>query len=126
MFSGFHHAAPFPLHQGDPLMLDAPVGVIQPGSHGGGAAVRERVQQRLKHLGGSEFDVVVQQQQVAAVGMAPADVLAKTMQPVTDVISAENRGTVEQSASSDEDGGDADGDGPKPPPFVGKGGLPLL
>ena len=27
-------------------------------------------------------------------GMAPADVLAKTLQPLTDVISAEDRGTV--------------------------------
>lgn len=54
-------------------------------------------------------------------GMAPADVLAKTMQPVTDVISAENRGTTVEG----EDGEDGEG-GPKPPPFVGKGGLPLL
>ena len=56
-------------------------------------------------------------------GMAPADVIAKTMQPVTDVISAENRGT-----TTDEKDDDGDGDGPptRPPPFVGKGGLPLL
>ena len=66
MFARLHHTAPFPLHQGDPLMLDAPVGVVQPGPHGGGAAVGEWVQQCLKHLGGSEFDVVVQQQQMAA------------------------------------------------------------
>lgn len=58
-------------------------------------------------------------------GMAPADVLAKTMQPVTDVISAENRGTatVEKDDESDDDG---DGPPTKPPPFVGKGGRPLL
>ena len=58
-------------------------------------------------------------------GMAPADVLAKTMQPVTDVISAENRGT---TTIEEEEDGDGDGDGPptKPPPFFGKGGLPLL
>ena len=58
-------------------------------------------------------------------GMAPADVLAKTMQPVTDVISAENRGT---TTIEEEEDGDGDGDGPptRPPPFFGKGGLPLL
>ena len=55
--------------------------------------------------------------------MAPADVLAKTMQPVTDVISAENRGTVDGSSA---DGEDDDDDRSAPPPFVGKGGLPLL
>ena len=36
--------------------------------------------------------------------MAPADVLAKTMQPVTDVISAENRGSTVDGDS--EGGGD--------------------
>ena len=30
-------------------------------------------------------------------GMAPADVLSKTLQPVTDVISAEDRGTVQEA-----------------------------
>lgn len=76
-------------------------------------------------------------------GMAPADVLAKTMQPVTDVISAENRGTVEGDGTSqeagkpasedDEDEGSGGGGGggggeqaSKPLPFMGKGGLPLL
>ena len=63
-------------------------------------------------------------------GMAPADVLAKTLQPVTDVISAEDRGTVEDD---DDDGGDGGGGSGKagegkrnPLPFIGKGGLPLL
>ena len=55
--------------------------------------------------------------------MAPADVLAKTLQPVTDVISAEDRGTI---SAEGEDSEDDDTDGPPPPPFFGKGGLPLL
>ena len=54
-------------------------------------------------------------------GMAPADVLAKTLQPLTDVISAEDRGTVAEDDVDDDD----DSNKP-PPPFVGKGGLPLL
>ena len=72
--------------------------------------------------------------------MAPADVLAKTLQPVTDVISAEDRGTVEDD-DDDGDGGGAGGTGANeagaesstegrakrnPLPFIGKGGLPLL
>ena len=74
---------------------------------------------------------MVQVARVWEPGMAPADVLAKTMQPVTDVISAENRGTVERGEEDDgEDDGEGRGDGPspsaKPPPCVGKGGLPLL
>ena len=56
-------------------------------------------------------------------GMAPADVLAKTLQPVTDVISAEDRGSV---SAQGEDAEDDDKDEPPPPPFFGKGGLPLL
>ena len=60
--------------------------------------------------------------------MAPADVLAKTMQPVTDVISAEDRGTVQEGEEGDADDDDDDvgGADPPPPPFVAKGGLPLL
>jgi len=42
-------------------------------------------------------------------GMAPADVLAKTLQPVTDVISAEDRGKVMDD--DDEDDDDDDGGG---------------
>lgn len=72
-------------------------------------------------------------------GMAPADVLAKTLQPVTDVISAEDRGAVVEGEDQGEEDGDGDGDGGrggasgtkavegerKPLPFIGKGGLPL-
>ena len=62
--------------------------------------------------------------------MAPADVLAKTLQPVTDVISAEDRGTVEDDDDNDGDGGGGSGkatEGKRNPlPFIGKGGLPLL
>ena len=62
--------------------------------------------------------------------MAPADVLAKTLQPVTDVISAEDRGTVEDDDDDDGDGGGGSGkaaEGKRNPlPFIGKGGLPLL
>ena len=68
----------------------------------------------------------VQVSRVWEPGMAPADVLAKTLQPVTDVISAENRGTVEGDEGDDEDQDDSGSDVPKPPPFLGKGGLPLL
>ena len=65
-------------------------------------------------------------------GMAPADVLAKTLQPVTDVISAENRGKVIANKDDDEDDGDDENDNDdnsnstNPIPFIGKGGLPLL
>ena len=63
-------------------------------------------------------------------GMAPADVLAKTLQPVTDVISAEDRGKVDDDDDDDGDGGGSSGkaaEGKRNPlPFIGKGGLPLL
>ena len=59
-------------------------------------------------------------------GMAPADVLAKTLQPVTDVISAENRGTSTADGDDDDAADDDDDRSGSPPPFVGKGGLPLL
>ena len=65
-------------------------------------------------------------------GMAPADVLAKTLQPVTDVISAENRGKVIANKDDDDDDGDDENDNDdnsnttNPIPFIGKGGLPLL
>lgn len=62
-------------------------------------------------------------------GMAPADVLAKTLQPVTDVISAEDRGKVMDDDDEDDDDDDGGG-GVKTRknrlPFIGKGGLPLL
>eukprot|EP00548_Thalassiothrix_antarctica_P012517 CAMPEP_0194159742 /NCGR_PEP_ID=MMETSP0152-20130528/78007_1 /TAXON_ID=1049557 /ORGANISM="Thalassiothrix antarctica, Strain L6-D1" /LENGTH=618 /DNA_ID=CAMNT_0038869357 /DNA_START=189 /DNA_END=2045 /DNA_ORIENTATION=+ len=67
-------------------------------------------------------------------GMAPADVLSKTLQPVTDVISAEDRGTIvdddeEEDDDDDDDrsgGSNSDKSSKNPLPFIGKGGLPLL
>jgi len=61
-------------------------------------------------------------------GMAPADVLAKTLQPVTDVITAEDRGAVDDDDEDDDDDAGSGGGttARKPLPFIGKGGLPLL
>ena len=63
-------------------------------------------------------------------GMAPADVLAKTLQPVTDVISAEDRGTVQEEGEGGEQGQEGAQE-EKPVPFeylktFVKGGLPNL
>ena len=60
-------------------------------------------------------------------GMAPADVLAKTLQPVTDVISAEDRGKITDDEDDDNDNDNSSGgNAAKPLHFIGKGGLPLL
>ena len=61
--------------------------------------------------------VVSQVLKVWEPGMAPADVLAKTVQPVTDT---------DDGDDDDDDDERSDGGKKAPLPFLGKGGLPLF
>ena len=75
VFAGLTQADPLAAGENHALVLDAAVGVVEPGAHSGGVCICEWIKQACQHVGAGKFHVVVEQQQMAAAAVGAGEVV---------------------------------------------------